>query len=152
MIYIKYKTYEGQGPDRFLSGASDLGYESGSWIYGATPSLDVDLTAFSASVCSEVDYLRAQGKVWEAFEASGYTHTNGINIAIKEDDLNKWSQTLVLLREAGVDNTGSFAISDVNGTLHEMSVGEVRYMLVSAGNYWYSNWTLYKSNGSASFI
>jgi hypothetical protein len=128
------------GPDRYLPDDSLTGCVSGGLYYGATSISINDIPApFSASAVSEGTFWNAYGDEWKAFVANGYT-ADGLTLAIDDVSLTRWTQTLVLMRESGMNDTASFAIADKDGTIHPKTVAEVRTLLVGAGAYWYQGW------------
>jgi hypothetical protein len=131
-------------PQGFLQAASASIYYTAAEIPSIAP-----LAPWSASLISEGTFWTAYGDKWKAFIANGYT-TNGMTLAIDDQSLDRWTQTLVLMREAGMNDTASFAIKDISGSMHQSNVAEVRTMLVGAGAYWYQGWATQQTTGSSS--
>lgn len=156
MKYFSYSEYLDPtlgylvGPAKFLPEGSAMGYYNNGIYYGYAdiPSLDA-IALFNPLEITEGDFYRAIGDNYKGLIADGFT-LNGVTYDISDEALNRFTQTLVLLREGNVPDAAQFAIADKSGTLHSMTVGEVRSTLVSLGMFWNQKWAEFKTTASGS--
>lgn len=81
--------------------------------------------------------------------ASGYAVPNtDIVLALNENDINAFSTLLTLIKEAielgQLTENDVTTISDINGNLHEVTVSQLRLILLGYGFYYKTIWDLSK--------
>ena len=95
-----------------------------------------------------IEDLSDAEKKQRAFDAAieaGYDTGLGYSIALGDKDRADFTSMLMLLNAAGTPDTDMTQIADTTGTLHPISVGDLKPMLVQYGAYYLSVWTASKS-------
>lgn len=101
----------------------------------------------------------AERESWEIQEAARKAEINKKNIlysdylvlpenfslSTKEEDQNAFSRLLVLINEAGLEDSELISISDTSSILHEVTVGRLKEILVNYGLDLFNRWVEYKS-------
>lgn len=69
---------------------------------------------------------------------TSFTTSGGIKLAVEEQDQNAFARMNTLIDLAGMADTDSITIKDIDGISHEITVTEFKAIMVAYGNYCYS--------------
>jgi hypothetical protein len=122
-----------------------VAYTSGSVGYGTVDDINPNLSAFKYWQVDEYEYQSEPDRIYNQAIEAGYVTPMGYTLALTDKDRAQFVSMLVLLREAGVPDGMETAISDNSGSLHTLTVVQLRQLLVGYGLYYQNLWSTYKS-------